>query len=159
MKKGNRRYKNWDNQGLALWLQQHMDARGWNAHRLSQEAGLSTASLISRWMDKRPEVRQRAAPEQLKKIAKAFGIDEKEALIAGGYLSPEPETDETQTPDPRRAELHRRLDAIDLTTEVYLAIDAMFKVCPIRQAQKHAPRTSLIVDPRYREAEERYSPS
>jgi transcriptional regulator with XRE-family HTH domain len=121
VKKGSRRYKNWKQDGFPLWLQQRMAERGWNALRVSQEIHV-VPSLISRWMSGA----QQPSPESLRSIARAMQLSELEVLRAAGHLSPD--VTNAETDDPRRAELHRKLDVLVLTHERYLTLNALLNM-------------------------------
>jgi transcriptional regulator with XRE-family HTH domain len=115
MKKGQRRYKNWKTEGFPLWLQQRMEERGWNALRLAKEIKV-VPSLVSRWMSGY----QRPSPESLTAIAEAMQLDEREVFTAAGHLSPRHAPN-----DPRREELHRKVDAAHLTHDRYLTLNTL----------------------------------
>jgi transcriptional regulator with XRE-family HTH domain len=119
MKRGQIRYRDWKDTGFPKWLQERMEDRGWNALRLSKEIGV-VHSLITRWMTEQ----QRPSPESVLAVAHAFQIDEVEAMVAAGYLSPRREGAATADP-PRTAELIRRLRATDLTHDRYQTLSLL----------------------------------
>ena len=132
MRKGNRRYKNWKDEGFPLWLQQRLEDRGWKAADLAPKIPV-VPSLVSRWMDES----QRPSPESVLKIADALGVDEVEAMIAAGYLSPRP--GEPGTDSPRLFELHKKLDASNLTDDRYRTIAAILNTWIEDQSSNDAP--------------------
>jgi transcriptional regulator with XRE-family HTH domain len=131
MRKGQRRYTNWKSEGFPGWLQAKMKAKGWNALRLAHEIDV-VPSLVSRWMS----ATQIPSVESLKALAAAFQISEIEAMTAAGYLSPAEVSD-----DPRRLEILRRVQLVELTHERYLALNGLLN--SMEQASPESPQ----VDP------------
>jgi transcriptional regulator with XRE-family HTH domain len=119
MKRGGKRYANWKDTGFPRWLQERMAERGWNARRLATEIDV-VPSLVSRWMS----ARQQPSPESLKSIARAMQLSELEVLQAAGHLSAQ----EAPSDDPRRSEILRKVEALELTHERYLTLNALLNM-------------------------------
>ena len=117
-RRGRRRYAGWLNEGFPLWLQERLTARDWSISDLADAMGMQT-SLISRWM----QGTQKPTAKSAAKIADALQISVDEVLTAAG-LRPSLKTDA----DPRRAELHRRLDLVELTPERYRTLNALLSM-------------------------------
>lgn len=115
MRKGHGRYEKYVNEGFPGWLSERLVDRNWLIADLAKASGL-TGSLISRWMSGR----QQPSPESLLAVSQALHVDITEVLTQAGYLPPK-----AQIKDPRRVELHRRLEHLELTHERYLALNAL----------------------------------
>jgi transcriptional regulator with XRE-family HTH domain len=122
VRQGQRRYRDWKIREehreafpFPYWLYQRLQERGWNALRLSTEIGV-VPSLVSRWMS----ATQKPRPESLQAIAQAMQLSEQEVYQAAGYLSTEEAVD-----DPRKLELIRKIEALELTPERYATMNAL----------------------------------
>jgi transcriptional regulator with XRE-family HTH domain len=122
VKKGAKRYADWkiaeedrEEYPFPYWLNQRLLERGWNANKLAAEIDV-VPSLVSRWMT----ATQTPSAESLKAIAEALQLSELEVLVAAGHLSPELVSD-----DPRKAELKRKIDEVDLTPDRYRLLNAL----------------------------------
>src|SRR5215217_6647803 len=111
MKPGQKRYADWKDTGFPRWLQERMAERGWTARRLATEIDV-VPSLVSRWMS----ACQQPSPESLKSIARAMQLSELEVLEAAGHLS-DLSAEDGPIGDPRRLEIMRKVEALDLTHE------------------------------------------
>lgn len=108
-RKGQRRYKNWLTEGFPGWLQERLEERDWLAVELAEKIGVNSG-VISNYMTgaRAPE------PKMLQRIADVLNVSDEEIFVAAGYLR-----EMTLSDDPRRMELVRRLQAVELTPERY----------------------------------------
>lgn len=116
-RKGERRYKNWLNEGFPLWLQERLGERDWLAVDLAKKLAVD-AGVISNYMSGK----RSPDPKLLNRIADVMGVSDEEVFAAAGYLR-EYEPSE----DPRQEELCNRLHGIDLTPERYATLSVLLE--------------------------------
>lgn len=119
-RKGQRRYKNWLNEGFPLWLQERLEERDWKAVDLADKLGVNSG-VISNYMTgaRNPE------PKLLNRIADVLGVSDEEIFTAAGYLRAM-----TLPDDPRRLELMRRIQMVELTPDRYAMLSSILASMP-----------------------------
>lgn len=114
-RKGQRRYKHWLHEGFPAWLQERLVEREWLAVELAERIGVNSG-VISNYMNgsRQPD------PKMLQRIADVLEVADEEVFSAAGYLRQPVVTD-----DPRRLELVRRLQSVELTPDRYAMLSTL----------------------------------
>jgi hypothetical protein len=77
---------NIDRSGWARWLQQQLDARGWQDIEVARRSGGKIASSqMTRWLNttRRPDM------DSIRKVCAVLDVRPVEGMVAAGYLDPE----------------------------------------------------------------------